>query len=44
MSYGTMMRDARFPDARDVTVATPEELVKKLGGTKVINRVSPCQF
>ena len=39
MSYGTMVRDARFPDSRDVTVATPEELVRKLGGTKVINKV-----
>ena len=39
MSYGTMLRDQRYADSRDVTVATPEELVKKFGGTKVINRV-----
>lgn len=42
MSYGNMMRDARYPETlgpRDVTVATPEELVRKLNGTRVINRV-----
>ncbi|CAG7704187.1 unnamed protein product [Allacma fusca] len=40
MSYGTMIMDPRFPDSRDTTVvATPEELVRKLNGTRVINRV-----
>jgi len=39
MSYGTMLRDNRNGDGKDVTVATPEELVKKFGGNKVINRV-----
>jgi hypothetical protein len=43
MSYGTMLRD-RYPEPRDVTVATPEEFVKKFNGTKVIDRVSEQQL
>jgi len=38
MSYGTMLRE-RYPEPRDITVATPEEFVKKFNGTKVIDRV-----
>lgn len=41
MSYGTMLRD-RAPEGRDITVATPEEFVKKFGGSFVIDRVSFC--
>jgi len=44
MSYGTMLRENRHSQTRDVTVATPEELVRKFGGNKVINRVSPLSF
>lgn len=40
MSYGTMLRDNRFVDSRELIFATTEELVKKLGGTKNINKVS----
>lgn len=39
MSYGTMLRDNRFVDSRELIFATTEELVKKLGGTKNINKV-----
>jgi len=39
MSYGTMLRDGRFVDSRELIFATTEELVKKLGGTKNINKV-----
>jgi len=41
MSYGTMLKETRsLNDPHGMTVATTEELVKKLGGTKNINRVS----
>ncbi|ODM98808.1 Acetyl-CoA carboxylase, partial [Orchesella cincta] len=39
MSYGTMLRDSRFVDSRDLIFATTEELMKKLGGTRNINKV-----
>lgn len=41
MSYGTMLnKDGRLVDGPGMTVASTEELVKKLGGTRNINRVS----
>ncbi len=39
MSYGTMLKD-KSVDGHGMTVATTEELIKKFGGTKNINRVS----
>ncbi|XP_021953724.1 acetyl-CoA carboxylase isoform X2 [Folsomia candida] len=40
MSYGTMLnKDGRLVDGPGMTVASTEELVKKLGGTRNINRV-----
>ncbi len=37
MSQGTVMHP-RLQD-KDFTVATPEEFVRRFGGTKVINKV-----
>ncbi|XP_049793738.1 acetyl-CoA carboxylase isoform X1 [Schistocerca nitens] len=38
MSQGTVMVQPRFQE-KDFTVATPEEFVRRFGGTKVINKV-----
>ncbi|XP_044738438.1 acetyl-CoA carboxylase isoform X3 [Chrysoperla carnea] len=38
MSQGTVMLANRFQE-KDFTVATPEEFVRRFGGTKVINKV-----
>lgn len=39
MSYGTMLKDKGHGEGNGMTVATTEELVKKLGGNRNINRV-----
>lgn len=39
MSHGTGLGQDRYQE-RDFVLATPEEFVKKFGGTKVINKVS----
>ncbi|XP_066991423.2 acetyl-CoA carboxylase isoform X2 [Anabrus simplex] len=38
MSQGTVIAHARFQE-KDFTVATPEEFVRRFGGTRVINKV-----
>ncbi|GLH16303.1 Uncharacterized protein GBIM_20609 [Gryllus bimaculatus] len=38
MSQGTVMAHPRFQE-KDFTVATPEEFVRRFGGTRVINKV-----
>lgn len=38
MSRGTGLSSDRYQE-RDFIIATPEEFVKKFGGTRVINRV-----
>ena len=38
MSQGTVMIQPKFQE-KDFTVGTPEEFVRRFGGTKVINKV-----
>lgn len=38
MSHGTGLGQDRYQE-RDFVLATPEEYVKRFGGTKVINKV-----
>jgi len=40
MSQGTVLKAKMLE--KDFIVATPEEFVKKFGGTKVINKASIC--
>lgn len=39
MSQGTVLTHARTQE-KDFTVATPEEFVRRFGGSKVINKVN----
>jgi hypothetical protein len=40
MSQGTVMVQPK--QEKDFTVGTPEEFVRRFGGTKVINKVKEC--